>query len=117
MKNFVGDVQPLPDAAAGAGQAGAGCGEEVVAEAAAPEPLLRLQVVELRGCEFCQVRTLARTFDMSADSMRELIHRLSESHLIRVLQVGERTALVNVADFHRALVECVPVRNGVAKRF
>ncbi len=80
-------------------------------------PVLDSTIVtmELRGVEYCKVSTLARAFDMGVDSMKELVNRLAEGHVVRVLSVGERLTLVNLADFHRALVACVPVRNGLAK--
>lgn len=71
--------------------------------------------VELRGVEYCKVSTLAKAFDMGIDSMKELVNRLAVCQGIRVLTVGERLTLVNLADFHRALVACVPMRNGLAK--
>lgn len=74
---------------------------------------MTVRVVELKGYEYARVSTLARSFDMSRRAMEELVQRLSEGHQVRVLTVGERSRLVNVADFHRALVDAVPVRNGL----
>lgn len=80
-------------------------------------PVMASTVVtmDLKGMEYCKVATLARAFDMGVDSMKELVNRLAEDHEVRVLSVGERLNLVNLADFHRALVACVPVRNGLAR--
>ena len=74
---------------------------------------LAVRTIELRGYEYAKVVTLARSFDLSKKSMEELIHRLSLTHEIRVMTLGERCKLVNVADFHRALVDVVPVQNGL----
>ena len=47
--------------------------------------------------------------------VRDLLLRLGQGHEIRVLQVSDRLNLVNVADFYRALLDCVPIRSGWAK--
>lgn len=78
------------------------------------DPALTVRVVDLRGFEYARIGTLARNFDLSRRAMEELIARLCLSHEIRVLKVGERSTLVNVADFHRALVAVVPPQNGLA---
>ena len=72
-------------------------------------------LVELKGFEYCKLPTLARTLDISANQMREVIADFCETHEIRVLELGPRMQLVNVHDFRRALVDRVGVRNGIMK--
>lgn len=74
---------------------------------------LTVRVVELKGYEYAKIGTLAKAFDLSKKKMEELLLRLSEHHEIKVLPIGERSTLVNVADFHRALVQTVPPQNGL----
>ena len=74
-----------------------------------------VRVVDVKGFEFAKVGTIAKWLDVSADVVRDLLCRLSQAHEIRVLEVSERLNLVNVADFYRALLDCVPVRSGWAK--
>lgn len=74
-----------------------------------------VRVVDVKGYEFAKVGTIAKWLDVSADVVRDLLLRLGEGHEIRVLQVSERLNLVNVADFYRALLDCVPMRSGWAK--
>ena len=74
-----------------------------------------VQLVKLSGVEWAKVSTLAKTFGIGGDFMRETIVRLQQTHEVRVLQLGEKTQVVNVADFYRALFDCVPVVNQLAK--
>lgn len=71
--------------------------------------------VELKGFEYCKLPTLARTLDISANQMREVLADFCTTHEIRVLMLGPRMQLVNVRDFRRALMERVTVRNGLLK--
>lgn len=70
--------------------------------------------VELRGFEYCKLGDLSRMFGVSKRKMAEIIDRLALTHEVKVLDLGQRTLLVNVYDFHKALLECVPARNGVS---
>jgi hypothetical protein len=72
-------------------------------------------LVELKGFEYCKLPTLARTLDISANQMRDVLKYLGETHEIRILELGPRMQLVNVHDFRRALVDRVPVRIGFVK--
>lgn len=72
-------------------------------------------LVELKGFEYCKLPTLARTLDISANQMREVIANFCETHEIRILELGPRMQLVNVRDFRRALVDCVHVRSGFSR--
>ena len=71
--------------------------------------------VDLRGFEYCKLPTLARTLDISANQMREVLKDFGETHEIRVLELGPRMQLVNVRDFRRALMDRVHVRSGLLK--
>lgn len=71
--------------------------------------------VELKGFEYCKLPTLARTLDISANQMREVLADFCESHEIRILELGPRMQLVNVRDFRRALMDRVHVRSGFVK--
>lgn len=71
--------------------------------------------VELRGFEYCKLPTLAKTLDISANQMREVLADFCTTHEIRILELGPRMQLVNVRDFRRALMERVTVRSGYCK--
>lgn len=72
-----------------------------------------MRVVELRGYEYASIGTLAKNYELSYKCMVELIGRLQETHEVRVLELGPRQTRVNVADFRRALLDCVPVRTSI----
>ena len=74
-----------------------------------------VQLVKLSGVEWAKVSTLAKTFGIGGDFMRDVIVRLQQSHEVRVLQLGDKTQVVNVADFYRALFDCVPMTNQLVK--
>lgn len=74
-----------------------------------------VRVVDVKGYEFAKVGTIARWLDVSADVVRDLLLRLGATHEIRVLPLSERLNLINVSDFYRALLDCVPMRSGWAK--
>ncbi len=83
----------------------------MTAKAARGDELMR--VVELKGYEYASIGTLAKNYEVSYKSMVELIGRLQETHEVRVLELGPRATRVNVADFRRALLDCVPVRTSI----
>lgn len=67
-------------------------------------------VLDVPRVRFAKVGTIAGWLDVSADEVRDLLCRLQQiTHEIRVLELG-RMQLVNVQDFWRALVACVPMR-------
>ena len=72
-------------------------------------------LVELKGFEYCKLPTLARTLDISANQMREVLADFCTTHEIRILELGPRMQLVNVRDFRRALMDRVHVRSGLLK--
>ena len=72
-------------------------------------------VLDVKGFQFAKVGTIAGWLDVSADVVRDLLCRLQLTHEIRVLDISERLQLVNVQDFWRALLACVPMRSGWAK--
>lgn len=74
-----------------------------------------VQLVKLSGVEWSKVGTLAKVFGLSTEVMREKIIQLQQTHEVKVLMWGERAQLVNVADFYRALMDCVPVVTQLAK--
>ena len=53
-----------------------------------------LVLVELKGFEYCKLPTLARTLDISANQMREVIADFCETHEIRILELGPRMPMV-----------------------
>ncbi len=72
--------------------------------------------VELKGFEYCKLPTLARTLDISANQMREVLADFCTTHEIRILELGPRMQLVNVRDFRRALMERCQVRSGYLRK-
>ncbi|MBR5887749.1 MAG: hypothetical protein IKZ07_06015 [Akkermansia sp.] len=72
-------------------------------------------LVDLKGFEYCKLTTLARTLDVSVSQMKQLVADFCETHEIRILELGERSQLVNVRDFRRALMDRVNVRCGLRK--
>lgn len=70
-------------------------------------------IVELKGHQFAKPGTLAKWLDISVEALHDLIFRLSETHEIRVLELGPRLKLVMVRDFYKALMACVPMRRGL----
>lgn len=74
-----------------------------------------VQLVHLSGIEWAKVGVLAKTFGLSTEFMRDKIIQLQQSHEVRVLLMGDKTQLVNLADFYRALFDCVPVTTQLAK--
>lgn len=77
------------------------------------DDVVAVSVVNVKGHHFAKPSTLAKWLDISVDALNELIFRLCQSHTIRVLEVGPRLSLILVADFYKALMDCVPVRNGL----
>ena len=74
-----------------------------------------VQVVDFSGTEWAKVQTLAKAFNVSSEEMRKKIIALQQTHEVKVLFWGERSLLVHVADFHRALMDCVPVSTQLAR--
>lgn len=75
-----------------------------------------VQTVELKGCEYVSIGTLAQLYDVSYNRMVELISRLQLTHEIRVLNLGERLTRVNLCEFRRALMECATVTTQIAEK-
>lgn len=65
--------------------------------------------MDVQRVRFAKVGTIAGWLNVSADEVRDLLCRLQLTHEIRVLELG-RMQLVNVQDFWRALLACVPMR-------
>lgn len=72
--------------------------------------------VELKGCEYVSIGTLAKLYDVSYNKMVELISRLQLTHEVRVLSLGERLTRVNLCEFRRALMDCATVTTQIAEK-
>ena len=74
-----------------------------------------VRVVEVKGIEYISIPNLAKLYDVSTNTIRDLIATLQQTHEVRVLSLGERTTRVNFADFRRALLDSVFVSNSITK--
>ena len=72
--------------------------------------------VELKGCEYVSIGTLAKLYDVSYNKMVELISRVQLTHEVRVLIMGERMTRVNLYEFRRALMDCATVTTQIAEK-
>lgn len=59
---------------------------------------------------YANVGSIADWMDVSADEVRDALCRLQLTHEICVLEFSSGRQLVNVQDFLRALLACVPMR-------
>lgn len=75
-----------------------------------------VRTVELKGCEYVSIGTLAKLYDVSYNKMVELISRLQLTHEVRVLSLGERLTRVNLCEFRRALMDCATVTTQIAEK-
>ena len=72
--------------------------------------------VELKGCEYVSIGTLAKLYDVSYKMMVDIISRLQLTHEVRVLILGGRSLRVNLAEFRRALMDCATVTTQIAEK-
>lgn len=74
-----------------------------------------VRVVEVKGIEYISIPNLAALYDVSSNTIRDLIVSLQQTHEVRVLILGERSLRVNFADFRRALLDSVCISNSITK--
>lgn len=73
-------------------------------------------LVSFTGQEWAKIGDVARLYGVESRKIAELCDVIAESHQMRVLEMGARCVVINLADFRRGLMDVVAMRQGYTRR-
>lgn len=82
----------------------------------APMDTDELLIVRLSGKEWVRPADLAPVYGVCKRRIIELCDLIAETHQMRVRNLGDRSIVINLADFRRGLISVAPVRQGYTEK-
>lgn len=73
-------------------------------------------LVSFTGQEWAKIGDVARLYGVESRKIAELCDVIAESHQMRVLEMGARCVVINLADFRRGLMDVVAMRQGFSRK-